>query len=90
MLKHGGKSGIHIRIIKNEENKTEIWLRMHDIKDKLGVKNVSDLTIKEIEDIYIKKIKILQGKKNKNIKHGLLMDLCIFLVILALNIIKVI
>ena len=32
------KSGIHMRIIKYEENQLEIWLRMHDIKEKLGVK----------------------------------------------------
>ena len=69
-------------IIKNEENKLEIWLKMCDIQTKLGVKSMSDLSIKEIEGIYNKKGKILQQKKNKNTKQKLVMDLCIFLVIL--------
>ena len=76
------KSGIHMRIIRNEENKLEIWLRMQDIQLNLGAKNISDLTIKEIKGIYNKKGKIVQEKKKKNIKHGLVMDLCTFLVIL--------
>ena len=47
------KNGIHTIIIKNEKNKPVIWLKMHDIQDKLGVKSMSDLTIKEIKGIFI-------------------------------------
>ena len=71
------EGGINMRIIKNEENKLEIWLKIHDIRDKLGVISMSDLMIKEIKGIYNK-----EDKKKKNIKHRLMMDLCIFLVIL--------
>ena len=49
------KSGVNMRTIKNEENKLEIPLKVRDIQDKLGVKNMCDLTIKEIEGIYNKK-----------------------------------
>ena len=38
---------------------------MRDIQDKLGVKNMSDLTIKEIEDIYNKKKDISKQEKEK-------------------------
>ena len=48
---------------------------MHDIQDKLGVKNIFDLKIKGIKGIDKIKEKILQHKKIKNIKHGLMMDL---------------
>ena len=53
------KNGIHMKIIKNEESKLEIWLRMQDIQINLGVKNISDLTIKEVESIYNRKRKNL-------------------------------
>ena len=47
------RNDINMRVIKNEKkNKLEIWLKMCDIQDKLGVKNMSDLAIKEIEGIY--------------------------------------
>ena len=46
---------------------------MHDIRTGLGVKNMSDLTIKNF----------LQNKKFKDKKHGLVMDLFTFLVILV-------
>ena len=49
------KSGIHIKLSRNEENELKIWLKMLDIQDKLGAKNMPDLTIKEIEGIYNKK-----------------------------------
>ena len=62
------ESDIHIRIIKNEENKSEIWLKIHDIQDKLGVKNMSDLTIKEIEGIYNKKRKNLTRQEREKYK----------------------
>ena len=38
---------------------------MRDIQDKLGVKNMSDLTIKEIEDIYNKKKGYFKTRKRK-------------------------
>ena len=53
------KNGIHMKIIKNEESKLEIWLRMQDMQINLGVKNMSDLTIKEVESIYNRKRKNL-------------------------------
>ena len=49
------KCGIKLMIIRNEKNKLEIWLKIHHIQDKLGVKNMSDLVIKEIEGIYNEK-----------------------------------
>ena len=48
------RNDIIIRICKSEENKLEIWLKMRDIQDKLGVKNMSYLAIKKIEGIYNK------------------------------------
>ena len=59
------KSGIGMIIIKNEENKLEIWLKMIDIQIKLGVKNMSDLSIKEIEVIYNKKMKNTTTKEKQ-------------------------
>ena len=37
-----------VRIIKiiKKDNKSVLWIKMHDIQDKLCVKNMSDLTIK--------------------------------------------
>ena len=46
------KSGINTIIVSNERNKLVIWLNMHDIHVRLGVKNMSDLTIKEIKCIF--------------------------------------
>ena len=40
----------------NKHNKSVSWIKMHDIQDKLGVKNKSDLKIKSIKDIYDTKI----------------------------------
>ena len=48
------RNDIIIGICKSEENKLEIWLKMRDIQDKLGVKNMSYLAIKKIEGIYNK------------------------------------
>ena len=45
------KIGINTIIVNNENNKPLIWLKMHDISDKLGVKNMYDLMIKEIQGI---------------------------------------
>ena len=50
------KCGIKMVIHRNEENKLDLWLKMRHIQDKLGVKNMPDLTIKEIEGIHNKKI----------------------------------
>ena len=51
MLKHE-KNGIHIVIVYIEKNELVIWLKIHGIKIKLGVKNISDLTINEIKGIF--------------------------------------
>ena len=40
-----------INVIK-KDNKSIIWIKIHDKQDKLGVKNMSDLTIKAIKGIY--------------------------------------
>ena len=40
-----------INVIK-KDNKLVLWVNMHDIKDKLGVKNMFDLTINAIKSIY--------------------------------------
>ena len=69
--------GINTIIVNNEENKPVIWLKMHDMQDELGVKNMSDLTIKEIKGIFNSR----NSTKNKlkNIKDRLVMDLFIFI-----------
>ena len=38
--------------VHKKDNKSVLWIKMHDIQDKLGVKNMSCLTIKAIKDIY--------------------------------------
>ena len=35
--------------------KKELWVRVKDVGDRLGVKNISDLVLKEIYGIYKKK-----------------------------------
>ena len=55
MLKHE-KNGIHIVIVYIEKNELVIWLKIHGIKIKLGVKNISDLTINEIKGIFNSRI----------------------------------
>ena len=53
-------------MIKNEENKPEIWIKMQDIQTNLDAKNMSDLTIKEIEGIYnIKRKNLTRQEKGK-------------------------
>ena len=37
--------------------KKELWVRIKDVGDRLGVKNISDLVLKEIYGIYKKKKK---------------------------------
>ena len=55
-----------IKVIK-KGNKSVLWVKMHDIQDKLGVKNMYDFTIKSIKDIYdaenLTKEKIKKYKK---------------------------
>ena len=46
------KSHIHTLIVHKKGNKSELWIKIHDIQDKLGVKNSYDLTIKAIKGIY--------------------------------------
>ena len=45
-----------INVIK-KDNKSVLWIKMHDIQDKMGVKNISDLTIKAIRCIYSETLK---------------------------------
>ena len=40
-----------INAIKRD-NKSILWIKMHDIQDNFGVRNTSDLTIKAIKGIY--------------------------------------
>ena len=70
-------NSINTIIVNNEENKPVIWLKMHDMQDEVGVKNMSDLTIKEIKGIFNSR----NSTKNKlkNIKDRLVMDLFIFI-----------
>ena len=42
-----GKCAIEIIIIRNKENKPEIWLNMSDIQDKLDVKKIKAFIIKK-------------------------------------------
>ena len=68
---------INTIIVNNEEKKPVIWLKMHDMQDEVGVKNMSDLTIKEIKGIFNSRNSI--KNKLKNIKDRLVMDLFIFI-----------
>ena len=38
--------------VHKKDNKTVLWIKMYNIQDSLGVKNMSDLTIKAIKGIY--------------------------------------
>ena len=47
------KCGIKTAILNNRtKNKKELWLKMRDVQDELGVKNMSDLVRKEIFGIF--------------------------------------
>ena len=70
-------NSINTIIVNNEEKKPVIWLKMHDMQDEVGVKNMSDLTIKEIKGIFNSRNSI--KNKLKNIKDRLVMDLFIFI-----------
>ena len=43
---------VHTMKVIKRDNKSTLWIKMRDIQDKLGVKNMSDLTIKAIKGIY--------------------------------------
>ena len=49
-----------------KNNKSVLWIKIHDIPDKLGVKNMSDLVIKKLRVFII--VKLLQKIKLKNTK----------------------
>ena len=61
------KSHIHRLIVHKKDNKSELWIKIHDIQDKLGVKNSYDLTIKAIKGIY--ETKTPTKNKQKNAKY---------------------
>ena len=43
---------VHTITVIQKDNKSVLWMKIHNIKDKLGIKNMSDLTIKAIKGIY--------------------------------------
>ena len=43
---------VHTINVIEKDNKLVLWVNMHDIKDKLSVKNMLDLTINAIKSIY--------------------------------------
>lgn len=49
-----------------KNNKSVLWIKMHDIPDKLDVKNMSDVVIKQLRVFII--LKLLQKFKLKNTK----------------------
>ena len=50
-----GYTNASVNILKIRKT-GEIWVSMKDIRDGLGVKNISDLVLKEIYGIYEKKL----------------------------------
>ena len=46
------KNCVSLGKVNKKHKKLVLWITMHNIKYKLGVKNMSDLTIKAIKDIY--------------------------------------
>ena len=52
-----------------KNNKSVLWIEMYDILDKLGVKNMPDLTITEFEDIYNTK-SLTKNKIKKCKRYG--------------------
>ena len=56
-------AGVDLLIIKKTG---EIWTKVKDVQNGLGVQNISDLVLKEIYSIY--KSKALQKSKLKNTK----------------------
>ena len=57
------ENSINIIIIKNEEDKREVWIKMRDMQHKLGMTNMFDLTIKQFRCIYNKKRKYYKTRK---------------------------
>ena len=52
-----------IEVIK-KDNKSFLWIKIHNIQDKLGVKNMSDLTTKAIRDIHNAETPTKEQSKN--------------------------
>ena len=46
------KNCLHTVNVVKKNNKLVLWIKMHILQEKLGVKNMSDLTIKAIKGIY--------------------------------------
>ena len=58
---------IHIITIHKKLNKTVLWIKIYDIQDKLGVKNMSDLVRKEIMGISNTKTSTKEHKRKYKI-----------------------
>ena len=50
-----GYTNAKVHFLKIEET-DELWIKIKDFEDGLGVKNISDLVLKEIYGVYGKKI----------------------------------
>ena len=59
---------IHTIAVHKKHNKTVLWIKMFDIQDKLGVKNMSDLVRKEIMGICNTKTPTKEQKRQANEK----------------------
>ena len=46
------KTGIDTIIVIKKDNKSILWIKMHDVEEILVVKNMSDLTVKAIKGTY--------------------------------------
>ena len=57
------KNSINTIKVHKKDSKTVLWIKMHDMQEKLSVKNNSDLTKKAIKGIYE-----LKSLTNKQIK----------------------
>ena len=63
-----GYTNASVNILKIRKT-GEIWVSMKDIRDGLGVKNISDLVLKEIYGIYEKKQLTKEQIKNFKMKN---------------------
>ena len=45
------KNCVHTIKVIQKDNKSVLWVKMHDIEEKLGIKNMSDLIMKAIKGI---------------------------------------
>ena len=55
--------------VTKKYNKSVLWIKIHDIRDKLGVKIMSDLTIKETKGKYNTE-SLIEKQFNTYKKHG--------------------